>query len=126
MADIDATTRKRELSGEWKLELNSEYFSISISFDDVVFAIELFGELDIDGVPTLEAAIARAEETSAQTILVDLSALQFIDGAGVCGLLAASRRSNGASGRLHFLRGTGPVERTIELCGLDERLPFID
>jgi anti-sigma B factor antagonist len=106
--------------------VDDELFSISLSFNGAVFAIELFGELDMAGAPELEQAIARAEETDAVTILVDLSALQFIDSSGIKVLLAESRRSTAATNRLHFLRGTGQVEKTLELCGLTERLPFLD
>lgn len=105
---------------------DEEAFSISLSFNDSVFAIELFGELDLTGAPRLQEAIARAEETSAVTILVDLSALQFIDSSGIKVLLTESRRSTAGTNRLHFLRGSGPVERAITLCGLDQRLPFLD
>jgi anti-anti-sigma factor len=119
MAGTDETIQELDRSGD-------ENFSISMSFDDSVFAIKLFGELDIAGVPKLARAIARAEETSAVTILVDLSALRFIDSNGVAGLLAAGRHSREGSGRLHFRRGVGQVEQTITLLSLDRRLQFVD
>jgi anti-sigma B factor antagonist len=103
-----------------------EHFSIELAFDDSLFVIELYGELDLAAAPEVERAIARAEETSAVTILVDLSGLEFIDSSGVRVLLTESKRSQAGTDRLRFLHGVGQVERTLELCGLDHRLPFVD
>ena len=101
-------------------------FSLSLTFDDSLFLIELFGELDLAGAPELERVIARAEETAAGTILIDLSALNFIDSSGIRALLSAARRSRDGTDRLRFLRGGGQVDRTLELCGVVGRLPFLD
>jgi anti-sigma B factor antagonist len=119
MATVDRTTRPP--AGEW-----DESFSISLSFDDALFVIELFGELDLAGTEELEQAIARAEKTSAVTILVDLSGLHFLDSSGIRVLLAACKSSPSEANRLRFLRGTGQVERTLKLCGVDDRIPYLD
>ncbi len=119
MAGLDEAPRT-------EAHVDDELFSVTLSFNGAVFAIELFGELDLASAPELEKAIARAEETDAVTILVDLSALQFIDSNGIKVLLAESRRSTAATNRLHFLRGTGQVEETLATCGLADRLPFLD
>jgi anti-sigma B factor antagonist len=105
---------------------DDEQFAISLEFDNVIFMIELYGELDLAGAPRLQRVIARAEETSAVTIIVDLSGLQFIDSSGIRVLLTESKRSTADSNRVRFLRGTDQVERTLALCGLDQRLPFLD
>jgi anti-sigma B factor antagonist len=119
MAGLDEATRSTESGRE-------EHFALSLSFDEAVFCIELFGELDLASAPQVEHALARAEETSAETIVLDLSALHFIDSSGIRVLLAASERSRRDSNRLRFLRGTAQVEKTLALCGLDDRLPFLD
>lgn len=85
MAGLDTTTRT--VDGDVGAPLG-----ISLLFDDSLFVIELYGELDLAGAPRLEQVIARAEESSAATILVDLSALQFIYLSGIRVLLTASRR----------------------------------
>jgi anti-sigma B factor antagonist len=107
-------------------ELGDEEFDITSSFDRELFAIELFGELDLASAPELEALIARAEETSATTILIDLSALRFIDSSGIGVLMRASEHSLSNGDRLRFLRATGQVERVLALCGLDHLLRFLD
>lgn len=119
MAGLDEATSAAKRGVE-------ERFGVSLWFDESLFVIELYGELDLATAPEVEGAIARAEETSAVTILVDLSGLAFIDSTGVRVLLTASRRSRAGNDRLRFLRGGGQIERTFALCGLDRRLPFVD
>jgi anti-sigma B factor antagonist len=119
MAGLDEATRRADRGRD-------EHVGFSLAYDDTLFVIELFGELDLAGAPKLEQVIARAEETSAVTIIVDLSALHFIDSSGIRVLMTASKRSRAGTDRLRFLRGTGQVMHAIELCGLDERLPFLD
>jgi anti-sigma B factor antagonist len=119
VAGLDAAARTTEQG-------DNEQFSLSLTFDNSLFLIELFGELDIGSAPELEGVIARAEETAAVTILVDLSALQFIDSSGIRALLSATECSRNGNDRLRFLRGSGQVKRTLELCGVEERLPILD
>lgn len=57
---------------------------------------------------------------------VDLSGLTAIDPAGITALLRATRRSRMVGTRLRFLRGSGQVAWVLGLCGLHDRLPFLD
>jgi anti-sigma B factor antagonist len=84
--------------------------------------ILLAGELDLAAAGELCLAIDVAKETSARTIVVDLSMLAFIDASGVRGILAARERLNE---RLILVRGSPAVHRVFELCGLAERLVFV-
>jgi anti-anti-sigma factor len=99
---------------------------VSVSFDGSVFVIELFGELDLRKVPELESVISEAEKSSAQTVLIDLSSLEFIDSSGLQVLVSAAERSRAGGTRVCFLRGGGQVGRVLELCGLGEFLHYLD
>jgi anti-sigma B factor antagonist len=82
------------------------------------------GELDIATAELLERALLDAERTDADTIVLDLSGLDFIDSTGLRVVIAASERS-GADGRLGVIAGAPAVERLLDLVGLRERLPLI-
>lgn len=84
--------------------------------------IELVGELDLDGAPRLEAALRDAEAGDASSIVVDLSALDFIDSTGLRLLVMAAERST--DGRFSLLRGPKQVHRVFEITDLATRLPF--
>ena len=93
--------------------------------DGDMHVIELIGELDLDGAPRLEAELRRVEATDAVSIVVDLSALEFIDSTGIRLLLMAAERCND-SGRMTLLKGPRQVHRVFEITDLVERLPFAD
>jgi anti-sigma B factor antagonist len=119
MAGLEETTPIGDIVGD-------EHFTISLSFDEALFVIELFGELDMAGTEELEGVIAQAKKSSAVTILIDLSGLEFIDSSGIRILLSASGGFGPGTDRIRFLRGSGQVDRAIELCGIDGRMPFLD
>jgi anti-anti-sigma factor len=58
--------------------------------------------------------------------VLDLSGLRFIDSSGIRVLLLADARSRADANRLRLLRGQRQVQRALELCGLEDRLPFED
>jgi anti-sigma B factor antagonist len=93
--------------------------------DGDVHIVELIGELDLDGAPRLEAELLRVEASDAASIVVDLSALEFIDSTGIRLLLMAAERSS-QTGRLTFLKGPRQVHRVFEITDLVDRLPFAD
>lgn len=56
-------------------------------------------------------------------VLVDLSALSFIDSSGIGALIQAKRSSNGVP--INFVIGAGSqVERLFRIAGVDEALPL--
>ncbi len=58
--------------------------------------------------------------------MLDLSGLTFLDSTGVHLLVRAAARSRADSDRLTLLRGSPAVQRLLEICGVDEVLPFAD
>jgi anti-sigma B factor antagonist len=86
--------------------------------------IELIGELDLDGAPRLEEELRRVEAGDADSIVVDLGRLEFIDSTGIRLLVMASERCSG--GRFSLLRGPKQVHRVFEITDLAARLPFVD
>ena len=93
--------------------------------DGDTHVIELLGELDIAGAPSLEEELLRIEASDAAAIVCDLRGLEFIDSTGIRLLVMASDRCS-ASGRLTILRGPNQVHRVFEITDLVTRLPFAD
>jgi anti-sigma B factor antagonist len=91
-----------------------------------VYVIEFYGEFDLAGAELATKELRRCEQTDVEEIIVDLSGLDFIDSTGL-GILVETFKSERQNGnRLRFLRGSGSVERVIQLTRLDEVLPFAD
>ena len=84
------------------------------------------GELDLATAPDLEAELLRVEATDADAIVLDLSGLDFIDSSGIRLVVMADARSRADSNRLSLLRPRDGVFRAFVICGVAERLPFVD
>ncbi|MFI0242984.1 STAS domain-containing protein [Streptomyces sp. NPDC016845] len=79
------------------------------------------GAIDYDTRPPLQEALARAC-TRARTpakVVVDLSAVPFLDSGGVNTLLIAYREATGTGGWLRLAGASAAVLRVLDLVGLD-------
>ncbi len=91
--------------------------------DDGVRTLRIGGELDLAGAPALEAAIEEGLADAERRLVVDFSALTFIDSTGIA-ILVAALGDERAAGRLGFVPSTAPaVTRVLRLTGVEERLP---
>jgi anti-sigma B factor antagonist len=71
------------------------------------------GELDLGSADKLEEAIREAEKATAQTIVVDLTNLRFMDARGLNVLLRAHTRSRQDGQRLRFIPSKYEVVRRL-------------
>lgn len=94
--------------------------------DGVVHTISVSGELDLATSPEVERELQRVEATDAESIVLDLSELTFMDSTGVRLIVQAHRRLRADTNRLALLRGPAAVQRVLELSGVSDRLPFAD
>jgi anti-anti-sigma factor len=99
---------------------------IDVEHDGESLVIRPVGELDISSTQTLDAELRGAINDHASEVILDLGGLSFIDTTGIRLLLLATAHSQANGDRLRMLRGSAPVERVIQLTGLDGSLPFID
>jgi anti-anti-sigma factor len=77
------------------------------------------GDIDVVSAPQIETALRQAERTldDSAPVIIDVSAVAFIDSSGLRVLLAASRRSAEAGRRL-VLRSPGhAVTRLLSITG---------
>ena len=81
--------------------------------------VVLAGELDLSTVAQARPIIERACETGPEKVVVDLSAVEFVDSHGLH-LLASTHRALTARGCvLVMLPPAEPVRRAFEVTGLD-------
>ena len=101
-------------------------FEIEVREDRTRCILRLIGELDTGGTEKLVRALHWADEGTAESILVDLDQLTFIDSAGLRVLVLANGRGERATRPLRFTRGSGQVARVLEQTALDRVLKFVD
>ena len=88
--------------------------------DGALTRIVLAGDLDMSTVARVQRIIDGACESATEQVIVDLSALEFVDSHGLQ-LLAATHRALTADGyALVMLPPPEPVRRAFEITGLDQ------
>jgi anti-anti-sigma factor len=98
-------------------------FELTVRSDDGVRVVAVSGELDIDTMSELNAALA--VDDGVPTTVIDLRGLTFIDSSGVSGVMAAARRARDAGARVVCVPGPAPVQRVFQLTGVDTVLEWV-
>lgn len=130
-----ADRARRALSARAAEISDLEPFAVEVQRRDHVTIVQPRGELDLATIDTLrstlDAAIAETLhaaldgfETGARLVL-DLRRLSFIDSTGLHLLVALDERAHRDGFLLTLLAPAAPIDRTIQLCGLDQILPFV-
>jgi anti-sigma B factor antagonist len=89
-----------------------------------VVVAHLTGELDIAGAPHIGERITEAVPSSARGLVVDMSALEFIDSSGVAMLFGLVRRLSSRRQELRVVAPEGkPVARVLEIVEFERAAP---
>lgn len=108
-------------------EITDGPFGLTITGVGSTRTITTTGELDLATAKTLGEALDDFDREGAETIVLDLGQLEFIDSSGLALLVINHKRFNLAGdGRSLWLlpaRANG-VRRAFEITGLDKTLPF--
>ena len=83
----------------------------------VVLAI--FGELDMAGAPRLRQAVVGEVAGGNNRLVLDLSAVDFIDSVGLGTVVGALRRVRAHDGDLILVCSEPRILRVFEMCDLD-------
>ncbi len=97
--------------------------SVSTALEDKTATVTIAGELDLGVRETVELAIAEAiDAEGTREVIVDLSALEFIDSSGIGILLKGRRHADKAGVAYRVSAPTGIVRQVLELTGVLEHL----
>jgi anti-anti-sigma factor len=88
--------------------------------------LALIGELDLSTVEKVEEELRRVEDGGAQTVVLDLSSLSFLDSTGLRTIVTADQRARKSGRRLAIVKGPDTVHRVFTITRLDERLEIVD
>jgi anti-sigma B factor antagonist len=89
--------------------------------DDIV-AVTLVGELDAYDAPTLRELFHGLLETGAAVIVLDLTAVSFLDSTVLGTIVGLLRRVREAGGELRAVLPETTARRIFEITGLDAAL----
>jgi anti-sigma B factor antagonist len=77
------------------------------------------GDLDLFTAPRLRDALIGASELGARHVIVDLTAVTFIDSTALGVLIGAAKRLHTAGGALDLVCPNQDIRRLVQLTGLD-------
>ncbi len=84
------------------------------------YVVTLRGEIDAYTAPALRLDLRRLiEDEGALTLVIDLTAVTFLDSTALGALVGALRRLRERNGRLRIVRPQAAAARIFELTGLD-------
>jgi anti-sigma B factor antagonist len=118
-----ADARRRSGSARAVEAAGLESFAVEVQRRDDVAIVQPRGELDLATVETLRATLDGIKGTG--RVVLDLRGLSFIDSTGLHLFVALHQRAQRDGFRLTMLAPAAPVDRAIQLCALDQALPFV-
>jgi anti-sigma B factor antagonist len=98
--------------------------TIETSERDGALVLAVRGELDIATADQLDQALARALDTDAATIEVDIDGVGFIDSTGLH-VLMRHAATTGSRPRLRLTGGSPQARRLFQITGAVDILPFL-
>ena len=101
-----------------------EPFRVEVERRDEALVVRPVGELDLATVEELSRVIEDAGETS--LLVLDLTALEFLDTSGLRFLLKKQADCTEAGTELRLVGGSGEVQRLLAVAGFADRLPLED
>jgi anti-anti-sigma factor len=99
----------------------SSFMCVEHRLADAV-CLSVRGEVDLANVASLSASLQTVAE-NAKSLVVDLSALQYIDSAGIVALLQAHSSITRSGGRLALAAPSLAIQRILRIINVDQVLP---
>ena len=85
-----------------------------------VALLTVSGEIDTLTAPALDAALVRAVDGPAATLVVDLTGVVFLASSGLAVLIEAAHRASTSGRALRLLVRGRPVLRALQITGTDQ------
>jgi anti-sigma B factor antagonist len=101
---------------------DSDFSVVGLSYSDSEAVITLAGELDLAGVPVLQACLLEAAAGGADTIEVGFARVTYVDSSGLGILVSAHKRLQSRGGILVISQPSERVMRVLTISGLSRYL----
>lgn len=88
--------------------------------------VALTGEFDLSVVPRVEDEIARVEADEPPVLVLDLSALTFMDSSGLRVVVSADQRAKRNGRRFVVVNGPDAIRRVFEITKVDDVVEMVD
>jgi anti-anti-sigma factor len=100
-------------------------FNVSLETSPGLYTVALSGELDIATADQLTAALGDVSPASGERLVIDLTAVAFMDSTGLRVLIAANGTAAEGGYELVIVTGESPAKRVLELTRMDEHMQVV-
>lgn len=100
-------------------------FGIAVQNVNGRMVVAVTGELDLAVAGRLDSELEQLGVAPSGTLVIDLSGLEFMDSSGLRVLVRAHQRSEEQGFRLVLVRGPEPIQRVLNLTGVDEQFEIV-
>ncbi|MFF9851101.1 STAS domain-containing protein [Streptomyces litmocidini] len=98
--------------------------NVDVTIRDTGTAVlSLGGELDMETAQLLDDRLAEQLRQGRASLVLDLSALGFMDSSGLNVLIRAVHKARALGGDLYLAAPTSPVRRILEITGVTTTIP---
>lgn len=95
-------------------------FRVHLHKEWEVDVMTVFGRVDAERAPEVEAAGRKILETAFQKLLINLSAVDYLSSAGLCALLNLAKLADAKRGRLFVCGPSASVRQIFKMSGFDK------
>ncbi len=96
----------------------SDLVTIDVADLGPTVRVTVAGEIDSSSAPVVRDRLEALLDAGVEELVVDLTAVTFLDSAGLCVLASAYRRSEAEGRRLRVLASSRAVIRPLQITGL--------
>jgi anti-sigma B factor antagonist len=104
---------------------DSKALSVVVREEDSTLRVEIAGELDISTVPACNKELSELRHNSANRVVLDLSAISFMDSTGLSAVLVAEMHARMRGQKFVVVAGPPHVHELFKLTGVDNFLEVV-
>ena len=104
------------------MQINFHSRQSSTGSNAPVTVLALAGRIDAHTAPQLQTRIQTASKAEPSNLIIDLTAVDFMDSSGLAALVQGMRRCQATGGRLCLSNPQQPVRMVLELTRLDQAI----
>jgi anti-sigma B factor antagonist len=99
--------------------------TVSVSEDGNTLTVTVAGELDVSTVPAFNKRLSELRHKGFHSIVLDLSAISFMDSTGLSAVLVAEMHARMRGQRFRVVEGPPHVDELFRLTGVDNFLEIV-
>jgi len=116
----------RDRDGDAEAMLAAVSFRVDVARERDVVRVSPVGDVDLATVGRLRERLDEAMEAGTGRVILDLREATFVDSSALHLAVDANDRATSTGIEFAIVAGPPAVQRTFDVAGLGDRLPFVD